>query len=182
MTTRTSTLSISKLDAARRQIEVAIRLYFSNDDPISIYTLGAAGYGVLRDIAVAKSMSLRTAEQGLMERVVPGKEKELIAALRRHQNFFKHADRDPDAAIDFNPDSTEWLLFDSCIAYLQITGESTPLMRTMNLWWQIQHRDLVKAEYPEIRSRLEQHADLLGNRLTYFSKVLPMMQAIHARH
>jgi hypothetical protein len=39
---------VSKLDAAKRQLETVIRLYFSNGDPVSIHTLTAAAYNVLR--------------------------------------------------------------------------------------------------------------------------------------
>lgn len=178
---RAAALSISKLDAARRQLEVAIRLYFFNDDPVSTYTLGAAAFGVLRDIAQAKGKTLVTAEQQMIDRVVPGKERELMAALRRHQNFFKHADRDPDATIDFNPDSIEWLLFDCTVAYAQLTAETTPLMGTFNLWWRIQHRDLIKEEYSEMRSQLDEHAEWFKSRREYLSNVLPMMEGLHAK-
>ena len=168
-------LSISKLDAARRQLEVAIRLYFFEDDVVSTYALGAAAYEVLRDIAQARSIGLQTMEQGLLDRVVPGKEKELKVALKRHQNFFKHADRDPDATIDFNPESTEFLLFDCCIAYSQLTTETPPLVGLFNLWWRYQYRHLIKEEYSEERKKLEAHADWFSNRRTYFSKVLPIL-------
>jgi hypothetical protein len=175
------TLSISKLDAARRQLEVAIRLYFFDDDPVSIYTLGAAAYGVLRDIALAKKVQLLTGEQRLIDRVVPGKERELLAALRRHQNFFKHADRDPDAAIDFNPESTEWLLFDSTVAYAQLTNETTPLMGTFNLWWQYSNRDLIKEEHSQARANLEVHSDwFTKGRRVYFARVLPIFNRPNA--
>lgn len=173
-----ATLSISKLDAARRQLEVAIRLYFFDDDPVSIYTLGAAAYGVLRDIASAKKIPLLTTEQRLMARVVPGKERELLAVLRRHQNFFKHADRDADAAIDFNPESTEWLLFDGSVAYTQLTSETTPIMGTLNMWWQYRNRDLIKAEHSDLRATLEAHSQwFTRGRREYFSKVFPLLQA-----
>jgi len=37
-------IKVSKLDAARRQLETAIRLYFSEADPISIHALMSAAY------------------------------------------------------------------------------------------------------------------------------------------
>jgi hypothetical protein len=39
-------LKISKLDAAKRQLEVAIRLYFYFGDPVAIHTLTAAAYNI----------------------------------------------------------------------------------------------------------------------------------------
>lgn len=43
-------LKISKLDAAKRQLETAIRLYFNEADPISIHTLAGAAHTILSDI------------------------------------------------------------------------------------------------------------------------------------
>ena len=170
-------LHISKLDAARRQLEVAMRLYFFDDDPVSIYTLGAASYGVLRDYAVSKGVELQTAEQGILRRVVPGKKRELLAAMRRHQNFFKHADKDSDSLIDFDPESIEFLLFDGAVAYSQLTSETTPTMAAFNLWWQYRHRDLIKEEFSAERERLEAQSSIFEEgRRKYFARVLPLLQ------
>ena len=42
---------VSKLDAAKRQLDIAINLFFKNSDPISIHTLTAAAYEILAVIA-----------------------------------------------------------------------------------------------------------------------------------
>jgi hypothetical protein len=49
---------VSKLDAAKRQLETAIRLYFSDGDPVSIHTLTAAAYNILRDVTKQKGVEL----------------------------------------------------------------------------------------------------------------------------
>jgi hypothetical protein len=41
-------LSITKLDAARRQLETAITLWFHDADPVSVHTLAMAAHGILR--------------------------------------------------------------------------------------------------------------------------------------
>jgi hypothetical protein len=41
---------INKLEAARRQLDTAIRLTFANEDALAIHTLAAAAYRILRDI------------------------------------------------------------------------------------------------------------------------------------
>jgi hypothetical protein len=45
-----ATFTVSKLDAARRQLETAVRLYFCEGDPVSMHTLTSAAYQVLSDI------------------------------------------------------------------------------------------------------------------------------------
>ena len=43
-------IKISKLDAAKRHLETAIRLYFNYGDPIAIHTLACAAHGILSDL------------------------------------------------------------------------------------------------------------------------------------
>ena len=43
-------IRVSKIEAAKRQIELSIRLLFQNEDPIGILTLAAAGFRILRDL------------------------------------------------------------------------------------------------------------------------------------
>lgn len=46
----TQGFKVSKLDAAKRQLETVIRLYFAGRDPVSIHTLTAAAYNIVHDI------------------------------------------------------------------------------------------------------------------------------------
>jgi hypothetical protein len=41
---------LGKLEAARRQLETAIKLYFADGDEVSIHTLTGAAYPLIRDI------------------------------------------------------------------------------------------------------------------------------------
>ncbi len=43
-------IKISKLDAARRQLITAIRLYFNHGDIVSVHTLSAAAFKTTQDI------------------------------------------------------------------------------------------------------------------------------------
>jgi hypothetical protein len=43
-------LKLSKLDCARRQLELAIELYFMERDPVSIHTLAGAARQLIEDI------------------------------------------------------------------------------------------------------------------------------------
>lgn len=51
MARQPDSISVTKLDAARRQLETAERLWFLEDDPASIHTLAAAAHRVVHDIA-----------------------------------------------------------------------------------------------------------------------------------
>jgi hypothetical protein len=41
---------ISKIEAARRQIDAAIRMTIANEDEVAIHTVASAGYRILRDL------------------------------------------------------------------------------------------------------------------------------------
>ena len=49
-------LRISKIDAARRQLDCAIELWFFDKDEISIHTLAAAAYQIIHDLKVHKGI------------------------------------------------------------------------------------------------------------------------------
>lgn len=43
-------IHITKLEAARRQLCTAIRMYFAEEDELAIHTVASAAYGIIRDL------------------------------------------------------------------------------------------------------------------------------------
>src|SRR5947209_4730269 len=102
---------ISKLDAARRQLETAVVLYFQQGDPVSIHTLAAAAHQLLHDISKKADSQSEMILAWALEQVLPEYRDEIRKTLRAAQNFFKHADRDEsDVLEDFDQGQTEFLL------------------------------------------------------------------------
>jgi hypothetical protein len=65
-------LKLSKLDCARRQLELAIELYFMERDPVSIHTLAGAVYQLLTDINKHRGgKPLMTEIESLKELIIP---------------------------------------------------------------------------------------------------------------
>jgi hypothetical protein len=106
---------ITKLDAAERQLNTAIRLFFENRDRLSSYTLAVASREVTDDLIENKSDEVFQAELtrlGDPERVrlsfreqykdliKPKHYKDALVLSRKLQNFLKHAGKDPDATIE----------------------------------------------------------------------------------
>jgi hypothetical protein len=93
-------IKVNKLDAARRQLRTAIVMWFREEDPVSIHTLGAAASQVISDLM---------RHQGLPDflygnpRIRPEMRREYVRAVRAAANFFKHADDDPEGEHEFNP-------------------------------------------------------------------------------
>ncbi len=87
-------IEVTKLDAARRQLRTAIRLWFAEDDPISIYSLGYAAHEVLHTLH-----RHRGGKHGLVfdsSKTSEESQTRITRGVKRWGNFFKHAKNDPD--------------------------------------------------------------------------------------
>jgi hypothetical protein len=65
------TMKISKADAAQRQLDTAIELYFAESDPVAIHTLAAAAYELIRALRERKGLPDEIADA-----IIPGREAE----------------------------------------------------------------------------------------------------------
>jgi hypothetical protein len=130
---------ISKLEAARRQLRTAVALFFDHGDDIAIHTLTAAGRQILLDLL--KQQGKRTRLQTSAEIVVKAEYQKLYRdAVARAENFFKHADRDPNVALTFDARETHVLLFEAADAYQALTGRHLRELWMFMMWF--------LAEYP----------------------------------
>lgn len=83
--------------------------------------------------------------------VRPEKITELECILRKSQNFFKHADKDFDKKIDFNPEVTPYLLLDAISNFYQLTAGFTLPMYCLKLFLLVENPGLIiDEEYKEL--------------------------------
>jgi hypothetical protein len=170
---------ISKLDAAKRQLETAIRLYFSNDDPVSIHMLAAAAYNVLHDVTKQRGADPMIIKGHMLEMVKPEYKKMIIEKVNEAENFFKHADRDHEATLDFNPDMTDMRLIDACAQYSKLAGEEPPLFVIYRVWFTLKYPEAFIL-VDELKKALEANATSIVQmgRSQYFSYMLPLIMRI----
>lgn len=133
-------IRISKLDAARRQLDTAIELWFRDGDAVSIHALAFASYEILQDIN-KKRGNVEATMLGLVQRnVKPEHVEDAMRLMRKAMRFFKHADRDPHDVLDeFNPEVSEYL-FVLCIGGLTTLGERLSDMQHALVMWDRFHR------------------------------------------
>ena len=170
-----SKIKISKLEAVRRQVETAIRIYFVNGDPVSVHTLAAASLQILVDLD-KKGPQTGTLWDLLRRQVRPEYIDEVIKLFTAPENFFKHADRDPDKILEFPLAEPELFLWECVAKYPELTGETPLMMVAYRIWFIIHHSDILK---PEIRAQV----NFLGlssdfperDRARYFEYVLPVL-------
>jgi hypothetical protein len=125
---------INKLEAARRQIECAIRLVAAVEDQLAIHTLTMAAFGILRGLSKGRHYY----EVGIKPELNVMGKKQLNAAA----NFLKHADRDPTAILEpFAHEGNDWRIGFCVILYRDLAGGITPEMAAFHTWMVIRHPD-----------------------------------------
>src|SRR3974390_288351 len=85
-------ISVTKLDAAKRQLRTAITLWFMEEDPVSIHELT---HSLFRQ----RGFSGLLYDNKLVKEEYRG---ELAKRLKRFATFFKHAQKDPNGEIEFD--------------------------------------------------------------------------------
>jgi hypothetical protein len=124
-------MRITKIEAAQRQLETAIFLLFSDEDPISIHTLAIAASRVLRDLCEAKG------ELAIWDLYIKDEyKKDAIVHFNKAANFFKHADTDFDEVFDWNYNErlNDYTILVACFDYTTINGKLTWPMQVFVTW------------------------------------------------
>jgi len=163
-------LQISKLDAVKRQLEVAVKLFFFDGDPVSLHTLVAAAYNLLRDVNRHLKGEPLFVKEAALDRIRPEKRDEFYAMVNEAENFFKHADRDPGETLLFHTAQTKVLLWDACRAYRLLTEEITPTFQAFEWWIFLEKPEMfdTPAEFTGTIQTLKEATAGLSKREFYF--------------
>jgi hypothetical protein len=168
-------IKISKLEAVRRQVETAIRIYFVNGDPVSVHTLAAASLQILVDLDT-KGPQTGTFWDLLKTQVEPEYVSQVIKLFTEAENFFKHANRDPDKILEFPLSEPEWFLWECITKYPELTDETPLLMLIYRIWPMIHPSDTLKAEIRDRVNFLGLSTDFPENdRACFFEYALPVL-------
>ncbi len=154
-------IRVNKIDAARRQIDAAIRLLFDNDDPVAIHTLAAAGFRIFRDLSDKRGK--RSVWAHFKADIRPEMAKDFWRGLGGPANFFKHADRDADEILD-NVDEgiNDVMLYMASLLYRDLEYELTPEMKILNIWILVAHPQFISNIEP-VKELLEKHFGVFKN-------------------
>lgn len=139
-------VELTKLEAARRQINAAVRMYFGNEDPVAIHALAAAGAQIVTDLGAKKNMKLGM-ESGI-HYIRPERQKEFRQMMREPQNHIKHADRegDEDKILEYRPATIEFHIMFGATGYREYTGIDTPETRVFMIWLLANNPDLISED------------------------------------
>ena len=158
---------LTKLEAARRQIESAVWLWFVGDDLVSVHALTAAAHRLLLELAALRE----TAAWPYTAAYLPKRTyKDRRARSQNPVTFFKHAKK--KETYEVSEQWTELYLFDAVMAYTSLADDrsASALMSTFVLRLGVQRQDLF---VPDAFSLLERRVSKTFNleRLERLSKI-----------
>lgn len=158
-------IKIAKLEAAKRQLETAIILYFNDKDPISIHTLVCASHEIIANLNKKTNGTPLILEGTIVKEEY---KKDFRDMVREAKNFFKHANKDSDEVLDFNPDTNDHYLLDACEGYQLLTGEKNPYFITYRGWFNYKYPQILNnfVSYNIIKNRFR------GDKLEFFKIML----------
>ena len=157
-------VNISKLDAAKRELEHTIRLFFNYGDIVVMHLVASAAETLLADIG--QKSGITSIKDEITKRVKKDKQKYVLDKLNEAYNFFKHADKDPSKLLEFYPESSEFIIWDSVAMYQSIAKEITGLMLAYRFWFYTKYPTvLLKKEDYQGYLEISQKVDLKNRKL-----------------
>jgi hypothetical protein len=124
-------IKLTKLEAACRQLNTAIRLWFSNGDPVSIFALAYPAHEIVHRLY---------RHRGLMDLIYDSKlikeeyREQWAKGLKRGASFLKHADKDPHAIIEFDPNLTLMHIIGSVLGLSRMGVAPSDEMAALLTW------------------------------------------------
>jgi hypothetical protein len=135
---------IKKIDAAQRQLDSAITLWFQGGDTVATHTLACSAYQIIHDINQNKK-----GRDLLLDTVVIKDEfrRDFISRIKSSYNFFKHARKDPDpnGIIEFDSSLTELFLLFSIVG-LELNGIKSNSTRNAFTFYLTIHKPRIMTE------------------------------------
>lgn len=149
---------VKKIEAANRQLQTAITLWFADADQISVHTLACAAHQIIHDINTKRDGS-----KLLLDSDVINEEfcKEYLNEMRKAMRFFKHADNDPDphGTMEFTPAITDLFILFSIIGLERLDVSQSEMTTAFLLFYAIKNPHLVVREFSD-RFKIENMTNL----------------------
>lgn len=167
-------ITVTKLDAARRQLAAAIDLIFSDGDIVAAHTLVGAASNIISDLAKQRVPDRSWDKKAQIDSELSARD--YFTIMRKAQNFFKHAKDDPDGVLDFDPSDTDSIAFWAVMNIGELGHDLSMLESVFQLWYIAGYSPVLDDGSDVNRSALEVFGDLRQDtrraRLTVGARVL----------
>jgi hypothetical protein len=134
---------IDKLDAACRQLNTAISLWFSDGDSVSIHTLACSAHQLVHDI------NQKIGGRDLLYDSLVIKDeyrREANKIFKKAYNFFKHANNDAYGTIEFKPCLTEFFIMFTSLGLEIIGRKPDPIRSAFNIYYGLRNPHLLTSK------------------------------------
>jgi hypothetical protein len=119
--------------AARRQLVIAIRLFFEDTNSVSVYALAHAAWEVLDALCKHRGLTRFREEMSGANGL---SEAEIKRIANYGRNFFKHAKEDPEAVLDdFADDRNDHVLLAATFDYGTLAASKPMEVQVFQLWY-----------------------------------------------
>lgn len=170
------------MEAARSQLRTAIELWFDDGDAVSIHTLAFAAYQVIHTVSKQRNPGRRDL---LFDSLVIKEEysRQFNDLIKQYANFFKHADRDGEAEIEFKPILSELFILFAIFGVELCKEQLNEAESGFSLWLQIHRPQLLTErgrEMVENRISVEALNQIRNVSKNDFFKVFKIIRAREA--
>jgi hypothetical protein len=165
-------LPITKVDAAVRQLETAITLWFHDGDPVSICTLSHAAYEILYQLSktTRKRSTLYDAEN-----VKPEFRDDFKRLIKEAPDFFKHAGKDPHETHFLTVKNAPHIFLDAVSMYNSLEFGARPIFRVFQEWlWFTQPGFFIKPAQEVFGNGADIEGIVAAGKAAYFSSMVPL--------
>ncbi len=152
------TTKVSKIDAASRQLDAAIRLLFSDFDIIAVHTLAGTASKITSDLV--EKLALDKSWDKAAQTVNNLSSTEYFRIVRETQNFLKHAKNDADEMHEFALSDTEYLIFWAVMNLAELRHRLTIEQSAFQLWFLASQSDVLDPSSEVYKSAISLFGDL----------------------
>lgn len=101
--------------------------------------------------------------------------------IKDAENFFKHANNDPERIMKFNPAKTDILIIDACLKYYEITSKKPPIFYLFHIWYMLNfpHHFILPPEIEEYMGKYKHY--IINGRKLFYSNLLPIVSELIAK-
>ncbi|WP_233862952.1 hypothetical protein [Paraburkholderia adhaesiva] len=147
-------MRVTKLDAARRQLITAIRLFFDGGDGVSVYSLASNAWEVI-DV-LCTSAGVESFSKQARENLPAGQTLKYYVN-EPCRNFFKHAAQDPnpDSSVELRESNVAAILFLAVEDYIRLRQGGPVEAQVFQVWFIAVFPEKVTEDDPVAQSKLE---------------------------
>ncbi|WP_322106006.1 hypothetical protein [Paraburkholderia sp. J41] len=145
---------VTKVDAARRQLITAIRLFFDGGDPVSVYSLASNAWEII-DVLCA-STGVESFSKQARENLPAGHTLKYYVN-EPCRNFFKHAEQDPNPnrSVELREANVAAILFLAVEDYIRFRQGGPLEVQVFQAWFIAVFPEKVAEDDSAAQSKLE---------------------------